>query len=629
MSAFRNTCLIFICLISSVNCFAQADTLKQVEVTTTITPAPPYKLIKLENIESHVTDNLADLLSKQTPIYIKSSGPGGLSTISIRGAGASHTQLYWNGISINSPTLGQLDLATLPVAFIDEAEIHLGASSVVDGSGGLGGAIQLNTSANYKNKLNATFRKELGSFGIDKTLFSINAGNKKFQSKTSLFRNSSFNDFKYIDISKENSPISERENAEIIQYGLKQEFYFAPNKENHFAIKSNYLDSYRQISSAIGLATKGEHQTDKVLRLMGEWRNGKKKTFQHLRLAFVKDELNYIDTSLSINSLIRVDSYKATYNFNHYFNYLLKLSAQVNAGADIANSTGFGAQHQQNRQSVFLQFEQKSNWGYQHNIAARQEVIDGKLTPLIPTIGVKYFLTKKHHFAINANAARNYKAPSLNELYWNPGGNIDLLPEIGFTSEMGLTYKSRKLSFGISPYYSLINNWIQWLPQESGIWIPINVKQVENKGIELEIKKTVKISNKSKLHLNSGYNYVNSINKSSILTSDNAIGRQLIYVPKHTFNIVMKLELKKWSFAYKQTVTGKVFIDATNTTYMPYYAPADINISYSLKKDKKFTEIGLKVSNLYNEDYQIMTNRPMPGRWFLLFLKVNLNATNE
>ena len=629
MRVLKNYFLVLFSSVASVNATSQTDTLKQVEVTTTITPAPSYKLIKVTNIESHVTDNLADLLSKETPIYIKSSGPGGLSTISIRGAGASHTQLYWNGISINSPTLGQLDLATLPVAFIDEAEIHLGASSVVDGSGGLGGAVQLNTSANYKNKLNATFRKELGSFGIDKSLFSINAGNKKFQSKTSLFRNSSFNDFKYIDISKENSPISERENAETIQYGIKQEFYFAPNKENHFAIKSNYLDSYRQISSALGIETKGEHQTDKVLRLMGEWRNGKNKTFQHLRLAFVKDELNYIDTSLSINSRIRVDSYKATYNFNHYFNYLLKLSAQVNAGADIANSTGFGAQYQQNRQSIFLQFEQKSNWGYQYNIAARQEVIDGKLTPLIPTIGVKYFLTKNHHFAINANAARNYKAPSLNELYWNPGGNTDLLPEIGFTSEMGLTYTYRKLSFGISPYYSLVDNWIQWLPQESGIWTPINVKQVENKGIELEIKKMVKISNKSKLHLHSGYNYVNSINKSSALATDNSIGRQLVYVPKHTFNIVAKLEIKKWSFTYNQTVSGKVFIDASNITYMPYYAPADINISYSLKKDMKSADIGLKVSNLYNEDYQIMANRPLPGRWFLLFLKVNLNATNE
>lgn len=603
--------------------------MKQVVITSTIFPAPAYKVIEVGNIESHLTDNLAELLSTETPIYIKSAGAGGLSTISIRGAGASHTQLYWNGISINSPTLGQLDLVTLPIAFIDHAEIHLGASSVVDGSGGLGGAIQLNTSANYKNKLNATFSKERGSFGIDKTLFSINLGNKKLQSKTSVFRNSSSNDFKYIDITQENNPILQRENAEIIQYGLKQEFYFTPNKENHFAVKANYLDSYRQISPAIGIAAKGEYQTDEVLRLMGEWRHGKKKTFQHLRLAFIKDQMNYRDTSIDINSLISVNSYKTTYNFNHYFNDLLKISAQVNAGIDMANSTGFESQKQRNIQSIFVQFEQKSNLDYQYNVAFRQELINGEFTPIIPTIGIKYFLTKNHHFAINANAARNYKAPSLNELYWNPGGNTNLLPEIGFTTEMGLTYKYRKIALSVSPYYSLIDNWIQWLPQESGFWSPINIKKVENKGIELDIKKGFKISNNTKLNIQAGYNYVNSINKSSELTNDNSIGKQLIYVPKHTFNIVAKLEYKNWGFTYNQTITSKAFVDATNTIYMPYYAPANINIHYSLKKDVKSANIGVKISNLYNEDYQIMANRPLPGRWFLLFLKINLNKTNE
>lgn len=629
MRTLRNNFLFLICIIASVNGFAQKDTLKQVIVTTTTIPAPPYKVIKVANLDSHVTSNLADLLSKETPIYIKSSGPGGLSTISIRGAGASHTQLYWNGISINSPTLGQLDLATLPVAFIDDAEVHLGASSVIDGSGGLGGSIQLNTSANFKNKLNATLRKEIGSFGIDKTLFSINMGNKKFQSKTSIFRNLSSNNFSYLDITQENSPTVERENAGIIQYGVKQEFYFTPNKNNYFSVKSNFINSNRQIPSALGVTPKGEFQTDKTLRIMGEWRRAKKRTFQNLRLAFIQDELNYIDTSIALNSLIRVDSYKAIYNFRHYFNYLINISAQLNAGNDIANSSGFATSHQQNRQSVFVQFEQKSNWGYEYIVAVRQEVIDGKLTPTIPTIGAKYFLTKNHHYAIYANAARNYKAPSLNELYWNPGGNIDLLPEIGFTTEMGLTYKYKKLSFGVSPYYSLIDNWIQWLPQESGIWTPTNVKQVENKGIEIEIKKVIKISNNAKFHFHSGYNYVNSINKTSLLISDNSIGKQLIYVPKHTFNIVAKLELKKWSFTYNQTLTGKVFIDATNTTYMPHYAPADLNLSYSLKGKNKTADIGFKVSNLYGEDYQIMANRPLPGRWFLLSLKINLNASNE
>jgi len=620
--------VVILCILSLFS-VAQEDTLKQVNVTATITPADSYKVISLTNIESRTTENLSDLLSKETPIYIKSYGAGGLSTISIRGAGSGHTQLYWNGIAINSPTLGQIDLSTLPISFIDDAEVHLGASSIIDGSGGLGGAIQLNTSADYKNKLKANFTKELGSFGIDKTQLSINLGSEKFQSKTSLFRNLSLNNFEYKDISQEGSPILQRENSEVIQHGLKQEFYYKPNLHHQFSVKSNYLDSYRQIPSIIGVQSNGEYQTDKILRVLGEWKYYKAKSFHHLRLAFISNDQNYIDTSASINSLIKTDSYKGSYNYRYFFKHLISLTARVDAGIDIANSTGFSEKHSQNRQSLFVQFEQESNRGYSYNIAFRQEVIDGKLAPFVPTIGAMYYITSNRELSINFNAARNFKAPSLNDLYWNPSGNIDLQPELGFTSEMGISYINKKIEFKISPYYSLIDNWIQWLPGETGIWSPINVKQVENKGVELSLEKSIKVSNKLKIHLKTGYNYVNSINKSSIVDGDNSIGKQLIYVPKHVFNFVAKVDWKRLSFAYNQTVTGKVFIDATNTTYMPYYAPADLNIGYSLKGKQKSADIGLKVSNLYGEDYQIMANRPLPGRWFLVFLKINLNATDE
>lgn len=631
MRVLKNYFLVLFSSVASVNATSQTDTLKQlvVDANATITPSASYKVIKIDNIAAHETENLADILSKETPIYIKSHGPGSLSTISIRGAGASHTQLYWNGIAINPPTLGQLDLSTLPAAFIDNAEIHLGASSVVDGSGGLGGAIQLNTSANFNNKLNTNFKKEIGSFGIDRTYFSFNVGSKKFQSKTSLFKNATSNDFKYIDITQENRPILKRENAEILQHGIKQEFYLTPNKTNYFTIKSNYINSYRQIPSALGISPKGEFQTDEILRLFGEWRHIKKKNVQHFRLALLKDKLNYVDSIVAINSLINIDSYRASYNFKRYFNHLFKMSAQINIDKDIANSTGFSSQEQRNRQSGFVQVEQKSKHGHQYTLAIRQEIINGKLTPIVPTIGMKYFLSKNHRCTINANAARNHKAPSLNELYWDPGGNRELLSEIGFTTEIGLMYKYEKISFNISPYYSLIDNWIQWLPQENGIWSPINVRQVENKGVEIAANKIFSILNKGKLHINAGYNYVRSINKSSVLTNDNSFGKQLIYVPLQSLNIVAKLEIKKWLFGYNQTITGKVFIDATNTTYMPYYAPADVNISYSFIKNNKSAVIGFKVANLYDEDYQIMANRPMPGRWFLLFLKVNLNSKDD
>ncbi|MEO5906174.1 MAG: TonB-dependent receptor plug domain-containing protein, partial [Saprospiraceae bacterium] len=90
----------------------------------------------------HAT-NLASLLSMNTPLFIRSYGAGTLATVGIRGGNASHTQILWNGIPIRNPMLGLIDLALLPSAFIDEAEVHYGGHGAAFGSGAVGGLISL------------------------------------------------------------------------------------------------------------------------------------------------------------------------------------------------------------------------------------------------------------------------------------------------------------------------------------------------------------------------------------------------------------------------------------------------------------------------------------------------------
>ena len=68
---------------------------------------------------------VAELLSENSVIYIKSYGSGGLSTASFRGTGAGHTQLTWNDININNPMVGQFDLSLVPAGFIDDINITL------------------------------------------------------------------------------------------------------------------------------------------------------------------------------------------------------------------------------------------------------------------------------------------------------------------------------------------------------------------------------------------------------------------------------------------------------------------------------------------------------------------------
>ena len=92
-----------------------------------------------------VVNSIADVLAQNTPIFIKSYGRGSLATASFRGTAPSHTQVLWNGMKLNSPTLGMVDFSMIPSFFIDKGSLYHGASSVGVVGGGLGGAVALDT----------------------------------------------------------------------------------------------------------------------------------------------------------------------------------------------------------------------------------------------------------------------------------------------------------------------------------------------------------------------------------------------------------------------------------------------------------------------------------------------------
>ena len=103
-------------------------------------------------LSQSLNSSLAELLSKETPLFVKSYGMGSMATVSFRGTTSSHTQVKWNGLKINNPMLGQVDFSQLPVWMIDKVEILHGGSSLVEGSGALGGSIHLQSSVYAKKQ---------------------------------------------------------------------------------------------------------------------------------------------------------------------------------------------------------------------------------------------------------------------------------------------------------------------------------------------------------------------------------------------------------------------------------------------------------------------------------------------
>ena len=199
-----------------------------------------------------VVNSMADVLAQNTPIFIKSYGRGSLATASFRGTAPSHTQVLWNGMKLNSPTLGMVDFSMIPSLFIDKGSLYHGASSVGVVGGGLGGAVALDTK--YTPGLDGVklnFIQGISSFSTYDEFLRVQYGSDKFQSSTRFYYANAKNDFPYVNFNKRNDdgsyPVEHNKNGSYRDLHLLQEVYWKGQNNNHFGFTGWFLDSKRGV----------------------------------------------------------------------------------------------------------------------------------------------------------------------------------------------------------------------------------------------------------------------------------------------------------------------------------------------------------------------------------------------
>lgn len=78
-------------------------------------------------------------------------------------------------------------------------------------------------------------------------------------------------------------------------------------------------------------------------------------------------------------------------------------------------------------------------------------------------------ISPKGNVMLKASVSRNYRFPTLNDLYFLPGGNPNLRNEHGFSYDAGVSFEvgkenAYKLNGGVNWFDSYIDDWIIWLP---------------------------------------------------------------------------------------------------------------------------------------------------------------------
>jgi outer membrane receptor protein involved in Fe transport len=597
--------------------------------------------------------SLSDLLAAHTAIFMKSEGRGALATASFRGTDASHTQVYWNGMSLQSPMLGQVDFSQIPVFLMDEIVLHPGAGSVVDGSGGLGGSIDLVSKPNWTQQWRINGMAGFGSYLTFNNYLGVKAGNSHFQSSTRLYYNRSKNDFPFYnknvaDIDPKTGkyifPLQRNQHARYLLDGFLQEFAFRFRK--NYLLQMNYWFQ----NSDRSLPRLNTYEGDDHANLSRQWQQTHRAT-AHLTRFGKKGRLDVNLGFQSQNMFFRVQnqiggrgyfnavyshsktwgSYnKLTYSYQLNKKTLLKTYYRFNFEQvqtyDSVRRTGYAERRRRN--AFVISWQQYIGSRFSFMALLRQEWVNNISLPLIPYFGFDWDMGKQKKWVLHGNVTRNFRYPSLNDLYWQPGGNPDLKPEEGWASELGIRWQPKinnvSLKAEINGFYNNISHWILWTPSPFGYWSPENIRQVVSRG--MEIKASLIFSVRSFLFiLKAGYALTRSTNQGDVAKwGEASLGKQIPYVPVHSGNFMGEMRWKGFSLTWVNTDYSERFTTSSNDLtrrdrLYPYFMN-DLYAGKDFRLKKGTLGLQLKIYNLFNEDYRSVLGRPMPGRNFLFMI---------
>lgn len=595
----------------------------------------PNSNYKLDSFQYHYfgQNSIVDILQNFTPIQINTYGVGGIASVNLRGTADDQTSVFWNGIKINSITLGSSDLSLIPINAANKIDVITNASGAALGSGSFGGAILLENTPVFTKHISTTLRQDFSSFKNYKTNFSIRIGNNKVQFSSSSFYQQAKNNFPFFDKYKFDNPLSYNNHNAIKQWATVNELNIKLRKNQQVDLGNFIIKKFHELPALMGSYSNSEkYQKDFSVKQFIKY----KKTFSnaqfYVRSGYIYDYLLYNDSVNNINAPYYLHQWQNSINYRHYFKHHISVDAGIDYILEYAKVTNYTHPVKRNRGAVFIgsKYEKK---GLSVSLSARQEILKTKY--MRPQFGIMLsYHDKKNILTTSLSYSDKYRLPDFNDLYWQPGGNDKLLPENGYSFEYNLTLNSLKatslyqLQLISTAYYSFINNNIVWIPVSSALYSPMNIKKTQHWGIESTLKQTINIKKTAALNMSVNYNF----NRSTIINeADNPSlnGHIIRYKPQHSIKAYLLFEDKYFTFGCNYLYVGKRFTDDENIKVFQLnsYNILDMFLSFKGYFKNASGEFVFKLNNITNTKYESVRSYAQPLRNYTISILINYKST--
>lgn len=619
----------------------------------TLTSTAPLHLLDRRDMLSMGITDMADALHRLPGITLRDyGGAGGMKTVSVRGFGAKHTGVSYDGVMLSECQSGEIDLSRYSLDNVEGLSLTIGDNDdifIPARQSSTPAVLNIETlrMRTDDTRPHLTAQVKQGSFGL------ISPFVRYEQNLSNRFSFSLVGEYTYADndypysIQNGNETVSDRRsNSRMNSWHGELNFLYQTNRVSRLSGKLYYYDNDRQLPGQVHYYTNlsGEalrdrnafgqllYQTRWDDKLSLKWLakyNWAESVYRDRMMQGGVNDASYWQREVYSSAVLLYtpdERWAMDYSMDYAFNNLNGSSWRTLVGKPYRHTMlqSATAKYQSRRLKVIVRLLLSLYLNGQSEMPAttRQDVQQNSadnMQRLSPSLSVSYKLLADQDLYVRASYKNIFRSPTFNESYYYHYGSTNLKPESTDQLNVGVTYtaplsRRNMLTVTLDGYYNHVKDMIVAVPQNMFVWTCVNLDKVRSYGLDATMRASRQVAEGHQVAVAGSYSYqrVEDRNNPNATT----YGYQVAYMPRHQGSLSVSYENPWVNVSLHGTSVSSRWPNNNHYegTLIAGYTDCGATLWRQFRWHRHQLEARFDLKNVFDKQYEIVANYPMPGR---------------
>lgn len=616
---------------------------------TATSAAPIYNLGAKQMSRFSITD-LGQAVKKLPGVNLRDyGGAGGLKTVSVRGLGAAHTGVAYDGIVLSDSRNGEIDLARYSLDNLSDISLRIADNDDIfqtARASSTAASLTLTTApAPGDDSLHITAKAKAGSFGFVSPYLKLTRGfGEKWAANLSADYMRADNRYPFRLRNGNTSTIEHRKNSEAQALNTEANITFAPRAGAVLTSKIYYYDSRRHLPGPV--IYYNDENNERLIERTAFWQSTFRATLSPTVAFLANAKFNwdaslYSDTNgkypggkLNQNYYQReayasaaamwtpVQKLSIAYAADYFYNSLTSNLTTENHPCRNSFLQSIALRWKSDRLSASVRaLASLYRNGSRTGTAARNA------NRLSPSAAISFRLVPDRNLYARVSYKSIFRMPTFNECYFFHYGSPDVKPENTDQINLGITWQTsvsswlESLTFTADGYLSNVKDKIVAVPYNMFVWTVTNLGKVRGRGADITLSADFIPAEHHSVLIAANYSYQRMEPRTNPESKD--FGKQVAYIPRHSGGASVSYENPWVNVSANITAVSARFASNENLpqTRLAGYADTGAALYRSFRFSKYTVEPRFDILNVFDRRYEVIARYPMPGRSYRVTVK--------